>query len=79
MDRRIKITLSDGGSMAQLAEIVAEAHELTACRARMRRYPRVLAHLKDKWWEDDAHLEMLAAMVVWRASIDAFGRDPRKG
>ncbi len=41
------------------------------------RYPRELAHLKDGWWEDAAHLEVLCALVVWRDWIDQVAEDPR--
>lgn len=42
------------------------------------RYPRYLEALKDGWWADDAHLEMLCALAVWRADIDEGGEDPRE-
>ena len=42
------------------------------------RYPRELAHLKDKWWESKAHVEILCALAVWRQTIDCFGQDPRE-
>jgi hypothetical protein len=41
------------------------------------RYPRALAHLKDGWWEDAAHVETLCALVVWRDWIDQAADDPR--
>jgi hypothetical protein len=41
------------------------------------RYPRELAHLKDGWWEDAAHVEVLCALVVWRDWIDQVAEDPR--
>jgi hypothetical protein len=41
------------------------------------RYPRLLAYLKDGWWNDSAHLETLAALVVWRDWIDVAADDPR--
>jgi hypothetical protein len=34
------------------------------------RYPHELAHLKDGWWKDAAHVEVLCALVVWRDWID---------
>jgi hypothetical protein len=40
------------------------------------RYPHALAHLKDGWWEDSSHVEMLCALVVWRDWIDVAD-DPR--
>ena len=42
------------------------------------RYPRPLAAVKDGWWNDDAHLETLAALAVWRAQLDNAGQDPRE-
>jgi hypothetical protein len=42
------------------------------------RYPRCLEHLKDGWWNDDAHTETLCALAVWRAEIDDAGQDPRE-
>jgi hypothetical protein len=42
------------------------------------RYPRALAALKDKWWTDDQHTEMLCALAVWRSEIDDAGQDPRE-
>jgi hypothetical protein len=41
------------------------------------RYPHALAHLKDGWWEDAAHVEVLCALVVWRDWIDQVAEDPR--
>jgi hypothetical protein len=42
------------------------------------RYPTALADLKDGWWESEAHVETLCAMVVWRQWIDDACRDPRE-
>ena len=42
------------------------------------RYPRHLGALKDEWWLDDAHTEMLCALAVWRGEIDDAGGDPRE-
>jgi len=42
------------------------------------RYPRVLAHLKDRWWTDEAHVEMLCALAIWRSELDDTGVDPRE-
>jgi hypothetical protein len=42
------------------------------------RYPRRLEHLKDGWWNDDAHTETLCALAIWRAEIDDAGEDPRE-
>jgi hypothetical protein len=42
------------------------------------RYPRALGSLKDQWWTDDAHVEMLCALAAWRAEIDDTGSDPRE-
>jgi hypothetical protein len=41
------------------------------------RYPRALANLKDQWWTDEQHTEMLCALATWRAEIDDAGLDPR--
>jgi hypothetical protein len=41
------------------------------------RYPHALARLKDGWWEDAAHVEVLCALVVWRDWIDQVAEDPR--
>ncbi|MHB1569363.1 MAG: hypothetical protein ACYC0H_09175 [Solirubrobacteraceae bacterium] len=42
------------------------------------RYPRLLAHLKDGWWNDEAHLEILSALACWRADLDEHATDPRE-
>jgi hypothetical protein len=42
------------------------------------RYPTALAGLKNGWWENEAHVETLCALVVWRQEIDDAGRDPRE-
>jgi hypothetical protein len=42
------------------------------------RYPTALASLKDGWWESEAHVETLCAIVVWRQLIDDTCRDPRE-
>jgi hypothetical protein len=42
------------------------------------RYPTALASLKNGWWESEAHLETLCALVVWRQLIDDACRDPRE-
>jgi hypothetical protein len=42
------------------------------------RYPRHLEALKDGWWTDEGHLEILGALAVWRAEIDDAGEDPRE-
>ena len=41
------------------------------------RYPRALANLKDDWWTDEQHTEMLCALATWRSEIDDAGVDPR--
>ena len=41
------------------------------------RYPRALANLKDDWWTDDQHTEMLCALATWRSEIDDASQDPR--
>jgi hypothetical protein len=43
-----------------------------------RRYPRALAKLEHDWWEHPERVEMLAALAVWRANIDASAEDPRE-
>jgi hypothetical protein len=42
------------------------------------RYPTALASLKYGWWESEAHVETLCAIVVWRQWIDDACRDPRE-
>jgi len=42
------------------------------------RYPRALAALKDAWWTDEQHTEILCALAVWRAEIDDAAQDPRE-
>jgi hypothetical protein len=42
------------------------------------RYPTALAELKHGWWESEAHVETLCAIVVWRQLIDDACRDPRE-
>ena len=42
------------------------------------RYPRLLAALKDEWWNDEAHTETLCALAVWRSELDDAGMDPRE-
>ena len=42
------------------------------------RYPKALAYLKDGWWKDSSHVEMLCAFVIWRATIDVYGANPRE-
>lgn len=42
------------------------------------RYPQALARLKIGWWENQAHVEMLCALVAWRDWIDDAGSDPRE-
>lgn len=37
------------------------------------RYPRALVHLRDGWWEDRSHVEILCALATWRATIDVHG------
>jgi hypothetical protein len=41
------------------------------------RYPRQLQDVKDGWWTDDAHTEILCALATWRAELDDTGQDPR--
>jgi hypothetical protein len=42
------------------------------------RYPRILAYLKDEWWNEEAHVETLCALAVWRSELDDGGVDPRE-
>lgn len=42
------------------------------------RYPRLLEALKEEWWTDEAHTEILCALAAWRAEIDDAGEDPRE-
>ncbi len=42
------------------------------------RYPTALAELKYGWWESEAHVETLCAIVVWRQWIDDACQDPRE-
>jgi hypothetical protein len=42
------------------------------------RYPRALAKLEHDWYEHPERAETLAALAVWRASIDAAAEDPRE-
>jgi hypothetical protein len=42
------------------------------------RYPRHLEALKEEWWTDEAHTEILCALAAWRAEIDDAGEDPRE-
>lgn len=42
------------------------------------RYPRHLTYLKDGWWQDEAHLEILSALATWRADLDQHATDPRE-
>jgi hypothetical protein len=42
------------------------------------RYPRALAHVKDHWWTDEQHTEILCALATWRTEIDDSGTDPRE-
>lgn len=46
--------------------------------ALYERYPRVLARLEHEWYEYSERVEMLAALAVWRANIDAAAEDPRE-
>lgn len=42
------------------------------------RYPRLLEGLKDGWWRDEVHTEILCALAVWREEIDEGGESPRE-
>lgn len=57
-----------------------------AWRARMwgsivtlrMRYPDALGRLHEGWWENEAQLETICALAVWREQIDAGCSDPRE-
>ena len=53
------------------------AHMWGSIVALHGRYPHELAYLKEGWWNDNAHLETLCALVVWRDWIDDAADDPR--
>jgi hypothetical protein len=40
------------------------------------RYPRLLSQLQDGWWNDNAHVEQLGALVYWRAQLDEQASNP---
>ncbi len=42
------------------------------------RYPRLLVALKDGWWRDEVHTEILCALAVWRGEIDDAAENPRE-
>lgn len=42
------------------------------------RYPRLLEAMKQGWWTDQVHTEILCALVVWRGEIDDAGASPRE-
>lgn len=42
------------------------------------RYPRLLEAMKEGWWLDEVHTEILCATAVWRAEIDDAGENPRE-
>jgi len=42
------------------------------------RYPRLLEAMKDGWWTDEIHTEILCALAVWRGEIDDAGENPRE-
>lgn len=42
------------------------------------RYPEQLAPLQDGWWESEAHVERLCALVAWRRQLDTDAADPRE-
>jgi hypothetical protein len=53
-------------------------HTWSAILALYQRYPRALAKLEHDWYEHPERSETLAALVTWRASIDAAAEDPRE-
>jgi hypothetical protein len=42
------------------------------------RYPRALADLSERWWENESCVETLGALAMWRERIDEAGCDPRE-
>ena len=42
------------------------------------RYPTALAQLKDEWWIEELHTEILCALASWRAELDEKAQDPRE-
>jgi len=42
------------------------------------RYPKALAQLKDEWWTEELHTEILCALASWRAELDEKAQDPRE-
>ena len=50
----------------------------SAVLALHARYPRALAKLEHDWYEHSERAETLAALAIWRASIDAAAEDPRE-
>jgi hypothetical protein len=84
MSRKIQIVLPDPQA-DQLAELAANTGGDPTWRQEMRgqivalhgRYPRALANLKDDWWTDEQHTEMLCALATWRSELDDAGVDPR--
>jgi hypothetical protein len=75
-----------GGKTSERARWLEPYGGDTAWRAEMwgqivalhGRYPRTLAYLKDKWWNEDAHTETLCALAIWRSELDDGGIDPRE-
>lgn len=42
------------------------------------RYPKQLGALQEDWWETEAHVERLCALVAWRRQLDIDAADPRE-
>lgn len=42
------------------------------------RYRKALSWLQEDWWEEEALLETLCALAVWRAELDDSGVDARE-
>ena len=61
-----------GGDPGWRTQMWTQIVALHAC------YPRHLAHLKDGWWEDNAHTETLCALAIWRQRLGDEGSDPRE-
>jgi hypothetical protein len=49
-----------------------------AITALYNRYTLELSDLNDHWWESEALVETLCALVTWRRRIDESARDPQE-
>jgi hypothetical protein len=76
-DHRSQMNVGEGGAV-----ILGDA----AWRNRMwgeivalhGRYPKSLAQLKDEWWTEELHTEILCALASWRTELDEKAQDPRE-